>query len=30
MSLFLGGIIVGVVLGNLLEPMTFNREEDKE
>ena len=29
MSLFVGGIIVGVVLGNFLEPMGFDRE-DKE
>lgn len=29
MSLFVGGIVVGIVLGSFLEPMTFDRE-DKE
>lgn len=29
MSLFVGGIVVGIVLGSLLDPITFDRE-DKE
>lgn len=29
MSLFVGGVIIGIVIGNYLEPMGFNRE-DKE
>jgi F0F1-type ATP synthase assembly protein I len=29
MSLFVGGIIVGIIIGNFLEPMGFNGK-DKE
>lgn len=29
MSLFVGGIIVGIVIGNFLDPITFDKE-DKE